>query len=120
MADSGRAPRWSGKLGTIPELIPDFDLVISTIALTANINNPIVAGNSQRFGLWFFISVANSVFILPRAMSALSTGIPLGAGMQDRYYNVRDHGILPTRDWHAWTAVPGQSMLILEIIYKPK
>lgn len=107
-------------MSTLPELVPDFDLIISTVLLVANQNNPLVGGNSSRFGILFSIPVANLVYVLPRAMTASAQGLALAAGFQSLYFNFRDHGVMPARDWHSWTTVPGQSIVIIEIVYKPK
>ena len=107
-------------MATLPELLPDFDQIITRITLTANIDNPLVTSNSSRFAILFCIPVANLVYVLPGIMNAGALGIPLAAGFQTVFYNFRDHGPMVCRDWHGFTAIPAQTLMIIETIYRPK
>ena len=107
-------------MAQLSELLPDFDQIITRIALTANVDNLLVAGNSSRFAILFSIPVANLVYVNPGPMAAGSLGIPLAAGFQTSFYNFRDYGQMVCRDWHGFTAVPGQTIMIIETIYRPK
>lgn len=118
-ATSGPSRMGSILLSTLPELTPDFDQVITRLSIAANVDNPLVGGNSSRFGIFLALPVANTVWILPGPMSAANQGLVLAAGIQQQYFNFRDHGPMVGRDWHCWTAVPGQTILIIETIYRP-
>jgi len=107
-------------MSTLPELLPDFAQVITRVSIVQNADNLLVGGNSSRFGIFLALPVANTVWILPETMTAANQGLVLAAGIQQWYFNFRDHGPLVCRDWHAWTAVPGQTMLIIETIYRPR
>lgn len=107
-------------MSTLPELYPDFDVVVTRIAVTANVNNQICTGNSQRFALLIGISTPVQTWILPEIMSAANQGIFFNAGLFPFVFNFRDHGVLVGRSWNLWTATPGQNAIIIETLYKPK
>jgi hypothetical protein len=106
-------------MSSTADFVGDFDIITRTVALTAGISTQILFNNPQRFAFVMTGSVPAQAWMWPGPMAAQSQGILITNSAAPQIFNFRQHGALATIDWFAFPAGAGQSVNIIEVLYKP-